>query len=56
MIYKGLNEEDAAFLSDVSKQQAEFHNKRFDDDSEELMSYRISFQYIHIHIFILNYL
>ncbi len=45
MIYKGLNEEDASFLSDISKKKAELHNRRFDDESEELLKFRISFQY-----------
>eukprot|EP00794_Sanderia_malayensis_P019094 gene19094-21010_t len=38
MVYKGLNEEDADFLSDVSKKQADFHNRRFEDESEEMMT------------------
>ena len=43
MIYKGLDKEDAIFLSQVSSQQADFHGRRFDSDNIELQSYRISF-------------
>ena len=43
MIYKGLDEEDASFLTYVSGQQAEFHGKRFNEDDSEIQSYRISF-------------
>ena len=43
MIYKGLNEEDASFLTYVSGKQAEFHGKRFNEDDSEIQSYRISF-------------
>ena len=43
MIYKGLDEEDATFLSTVSEKQAEIHNRRFAEESSELLSYRISF-------------
>lgn len=40
MIYKGLDTEDANFLSEVSSKQAEFHARRFDADDTELKSYR----------------
>lgn len=40
MIYKGLNEEDASFLSTVAKKQAELDAKRFDNESEELQEFR----------------
>lgn len=43
MIYKGLNEEDASFLSTVAKKQAELDAKRFDNESEELQEFRVSF-------------
>ena len=46
MIYKGLNEEDASFLSTVAKEQAKIDAKRFDDESEELKEYRVSFSNI----------
>lgn len=45
MIYKGLDTEDASFLTYVSGKQAEFHGKRFNEDDSEIQSYRISFSH-----------
>ena len=44
MIYKGLNEDDANFLSDVAHKQAEMDGKRFELESEEIAEFRVSFQ------------
>lgn len=46
MIYKGLDEEDATFLSTVSEKQAEIHNRRFAEESSELLSYRAAVEKI----------
>ena len=48
MIYKGLNEDDASFLSEVAKKQAEIDDNRFNEESKELLEYKISFQLIRI--------
>ena len=40
-MYKGLNDVDADFLGMVAKKQAEMDDKRFDDESEEIMQYRV---------------
>ena len=43
MIYKGLNEDDAQFLSNVAQKQAEMDGKRFELESEEIAEFRVSF-------------
>ena len=43
MIYKGLNQEDAEFLGMVSQKQAEIDDKRYNEESEEMHNYRVSF-------------
>ena len=43
MIYKGLNDDESDFLAFVAKKQAELDKKRFDEESEELKGFRISF-------------
>lgn len=40
MIYKGLNSEDADFLGMVSQKQAEIDERRFNQESEELVNFR----------------
>ena len=41
MIYKGLNSEDADFLGMVSQKQAEIDERRFNQESEELVNFRV---------------
>lgn len=47
MIYKGLNEEDAQFLSNVAKKQAEMDGKRFEDESGEIAEFRAAAEKLH---------
>lgn len=43
MIYKGLNTEDADFLGMVSQKQAEIDDRRYNEESEELINYRVGY-------------
>ena len=45
MIYKGLNTEDADFLGMVSQKQAEIDDRRYNEESEELINYRVCFSF-----------
>ena len=51
MIYKGLNAEDASFLEMVAKKKLEMDYMRFNEESNELKDYRVSFRYYKVYSF-----
>lgn len=42
---KGLDEDEAGFLDEVSRQQCLVEKQRRDEDKLEILEYRISFQF-----------
>lgn len=42
MIYKGLDDEEASFLTDVAKRQAEHENEIIRRERDEVREYRVS--------------
>jgi len=46
MIYKGLDDDESKFLSMVYQQQAQKKAEKLQQEKEEILSFRISFNYV----------